>query len=846
MIKRLSRPMGIGRIQAWVFGLSCFLLMLAPAFSPLAAQVLRRDSEFGRIFIWSGGEYRLYEAYGYGTAQDRLWQLEFNRHTAKGTLAEILGQNYIFQDRVTRRESYTDAEYWELFDSLPEWVRVAFQGYADGINRYLRDAATAVDRSAWLPWEFYYLGYMPSLWDVTDSLAILRSFLGTFGESNAKQLSNLTLYRFLVERYGAERGAAIFNDLHWMNDPDSPVTVPTGDPGSTQIEAPAAAFKQVHTEVYLDMDMEAVQRAAEAAAREEADLRALREALGFPPKLGSYAFVANGNKSASGKPMLFGGPQMMVYPSPDVVHDVYLKTILTPFNPTTPRINVAGIGVAGGPVVVIGHTDRLAWSLTSGIGNNIDTFIETVRPHPSVSGKFQYLHKGRWLDMEARTEVYKYRTSPIPGPLEIGREERSVVYRTIHGPVFQPATLAPDTTLAFANQRAHWKKDGETLIALMGINRARTLDEVERNVLRISGSLNVIYADVDGNIAYWQSGRIPVRAPGTDIRLPMRGTGEDEWQPRYWPIPHSRNPRQGFMANWNNKPAIWFDTNGDTFFGKQFRVSRLIELLDDPTLIPNRPADRDPIKLSIEDFRAIEQEIARVPPTGYRRPFVLRFLLQAINDMPDGDSRKNKLKAAGELLSSWDGYTIDNAISSQFTNPADRLFERCIARAIDKVFTPWLGSYTGSHASFNALVHVLEGGASSVPPSHDYIGDRSWKDVLTDSLWETMAELTETFQTDDMSQWRSPRALLRFPHTLCLFNPAVCAIGPPIPASNRSTYSQVIHLDKPVQAMNVLPSGQSGFLGYDLNNINVPILGPHMTDQRALFGAFEFKPTLLY
>lgn len=806
------------------------------------AQVLTRDPDFGRISVQATSEYYLYENYGYASAQDRLWQLEINRRTAKGAVAEVLGRAFLPQDRQTRREGYTVEEYRAAYDAMPDWVRLAVQAYTDGVNRYLREAQSASDRPAWIPWEFYYLGYMPQPWDVTDSMAILRTFLVTFGESNARQLSNLSLYRALVERYGEARAWAIFNDLHWMNDPDSPVTAPPGDPDATPVPVPAA--KRIAWEVYAAIDIDAVRSAAEAAAQEAAEVQALRSTLGFPPKLGSYAYVVNGEKSASGKPLLFGGPQMLIYPMPDIVHDVYLKTLITPFNLATPRINVAGISAAGGPLVVIGHTDRTAWTITSGIGNNIDTFIETVRPHPSTPGAFQYFFKGRWRDIEQRTELFKIRTSAIPGPLVADAEEQTIYYRTVHGPVFQPPVLTPTTTVAFTNQRAHWKKEAETLVGLMGINRATNLEQVEENVKRLNSSLNIIYADIDGNIAYWQAGRIPVRAAGADVRLPMRGTGEDEWEPRYLPLPHAVNPRQGYLANWNNKPAVWFDTNGETPFGKQFRVSRILDLLQDPTRIADRPAGGDPVKLSPADFRAIEREISRVPPTGYRRPFAVDFLSRAINDLDDRDGRKTKLKAAGERLQNWHGYYIDDPVNSEFANPGELLFTDWVNKALAKVFGPWLGN-EAAHASFNALIHVLEGRASAVPPNVDYFGDRSWKTILTDSLWEAMTSLADRYHSEDPDQWKLPRSVLVFPHTLCLANRQVCAVGPPVPASNRSTYSQLVHLSTPVQGMNVIPSGQSGFLRYDPADIQTPILGPHTTDQRGLFKNFDFKPMLL-
>ena len=69
-------------------------------------------------------------------------------------------------------------------------------------------------------------------------------------------------------------------------------------------------------------------------------------------------------------------------------------------------------------------------------------------------------------------------------------------------------------------------------------------------------SFNWFYAD-NRDIAMFSSGRLPVRAPGTDPSLPTIGTGDFEWRGFLTPAQHAQgiNPPSGAILNWNNKPA---------------------------------------------------------------------------------------------------------------------------------------------------------------------------------------------------------------------------------------------------------------------------------------------------
>src|SRR3712207_5050845 len=81
---------------------------------------------------------------------------------------------------------------------------------------------------------------------------------------------------------------------------------------------------------------------------------------------------------------------------------------------------------------------------------------------------------------------------------------------------------------------------------------------------KVTWNENLMAADSQGNIGYWHPGLLPIKPRGYDERLPFPGTGEAEWK-GFLSVaqrPHVINPKQGWLANWNNVPSVGW-TQGD-------------------------------------------------------------------------------------------------------------------------------------------------------------------------------------------------------------------------------------------------------------------------------------------
>jgi penicillin amidase len=747
-----------------------------------SAEIVRDD--YGVPHIYASSQSALFYAYGYAVAQDRLWQLDVYRRTARGTLAELLGLQVLASDRHARMHGYTEAEYADLFAGLPLEVQEIIQAYRDGVNAYM--ARVLADPDSLLPWEYGQLGCVPEPWEVTDTLAVGRFMANRFGASGGGELHLQAVLQYLVDTYGEAAGGAMFEDLYWLNDPDAPASA--SEVHVTTAPAPRAP-----------LDLPDVDRVAAQVAEIEEAARAVWDAYGVPLTLGSYAWAVAPSRSADGHAWLYGGPQMG-FETPDVVHEVQLTG--------GDGLNFIGVGFAGVPLPMIGHNEWLAWSMTSGMGDNGDVYVETLDPVDPE----RYWYEGAWTPMITRTETIEVagRATPVT----------EVVRRTVHGPVI---ALDEVNDLAYSLRQAQWMQEPRMFAGLLAMLKARDLSEFQVGVESFWVSNHILYADRAGHIAYWQAGKIPIRPDGRHVgRLPWQGDGSEEWTGAWRATPHVVDPPEGYLANWNNKASPGFDNGDEVRLGKQDRVLEILDLL---------AADD---RITRDDMHAMAMRIASVKPFGNETRYLREHLLAAVAAEAPDDPR---LQEAASRLATWDGHAVADVVADMHFVPEEQVWSTWLTNAQMAVFGDELGAYWGD-ADLNTLLHALEGAASGVPPSRNYFDQTNTApiegadEILVQALEATMAALTDRYGTDDMDAWLEPRPMLDFVHALGL------TLGQ-APLSNRATYAQIIALSTPIVAENIVPLGQSAFVDPQ----GIP--DPHFGDQLDLYRAFRYKPMRL-
>jgi penicillin amidase len=493
---------------------------------------------YGVPSITGASDFDAWWGVGYAVAQDRLFQLELFRRATSGRLAEILGETYLDDDLIARRDYYTDAEIDSMIARIPPSLRSRAEAYRDGINAWV--AETRSDPSK-VPGEFTALGVQTPTWTLRDTARIGVFLARTVPSGDGAELENARALK--------EAGPRAFNRLLPLRTKGRVPTVPRSSglfpsqPGRTRKQE-RRAFKRSQR-FLAGLQLPSVKQSS-TAGRTEARGGSYMWGIGRPHKKGA-------RPKGPGNTYLFNGPQLG-YSIPELFVEFELHS---------PVQNMRGVSAAGVPVMGIGHNGRLAWGFTSGLSDEDDLYAE------KLTGPETYTFKGQQRKMDCRDERFDFRSPPtdLPGDLAdlIGGTRQAAgtrverICRTIHGPVQVRAD-----GVAYARRYAIWNRELETLVGLSALNDAPTVRAADRALLGVTWNENVIATDDRGNIGYWHPGLHPLRPKNYDERLPYPGTGEAEWRgllPRR-KTPYAINPRQGYLVQWNNVPSLGW-TSGD-------------------------------------------------------------------------------------------------------------------------------------------------------------------------------------------------------------------------------------------------------------------------------------------
>jgi len=765
---------------------------------PGAGGVRIARDEYGVPHIFASTARALFYGEGYAVAQDRLWQAERLRLTGTGTVAAVYrfgGPSSVPGDLNFREYTGGEGHLRALVRALPAPAQVAVQAFCDGMNAWIRTAI----RTHTLPPEFAVVRLTPRPWtpeDVVATWLVVERQYGSFGgneRANAAQLARWTA------ALGARAAAQVFADTHWLNDPSAPTTIPAGPASKHGAGTPAVAAPAAH----------AIQPARVSHGPLAAVLRQQRATdrtlarVGQGSRWHSNAVVLSGRLTKDGAPLLLGGPQAQ-YSVPQTFMEVGLHGA---------GYDVTGVTIPGTVAVEIGVGARHAWSLTSGGTDNSDWYADTIDPagHPG-----QYLFDGRWHPYACRTETIDVYHRPA-------RHYR--VCQGRHGPAY---TTSGHTALALRDAGAEGI-DG-TITGFLGVDAAHSLAQFAGALPRFAGSFNFLYADQAGNIAYWQTGHVPVRAPGDNPFLIHPGTGGDEWRGFLpWPaMPHVINPAQGWLANWNNKPEPGWPNSAYGFidWGPVQRVQALTRQL--AVLRPHTAT-----AATLDHINRIAAQTAESPVGNELNIAVhalLPRLLARVNTSADP-----RLPAVTALLSRWDGQRIDPDKDGLYDNPAVAVWQQWYPTFINRVFAATVGSGTSGKPKLNntiltdLAVRLLEGPAAALPLHYNYMHGRNLREIVTATLVQTLDTLTTRYHTPDTARWL-------LPDVYTTWQPLGLGTVPHTPWMNRGTYNQIAHLGRGgnLTAVNVVAPGESGLAA-----------SSHFADQLSLYATWQYKPIRL-
>ena len=552
----------------------------------------------------------LFFAQGYVTAQDRLWKMDVMRRFAGGELSEILGEDTLKLDREQKILGLR-ATARKSLDAVSPRDRNFFEAYVRGVNAYIGTHAKR------LPIEFRILGYAPKPWTAEDSVVI--------GNQMVKDLNYHYFYDALARekilaKLGPELTADLYVNRSWHDRPptvmrediNEPDKKPSDSDDDDDEDSPDTSVTQNNFPSSILTDS-------------PQDL----------PVDGSNDWVVSGAHTVTGKPLL-SNDMHLGHQMPNLWYEAHLRC---------GTFDVAGVTLPGLPYVIVGHNHHVAWGFTN-VGPTVtDVFIENFNDQGA------YQTPTGWMQPEHRQEVIHVKGKP---------DLNLDVKVTRHGPII--TNLVPGETRPLA---LRWTLYDGMQIPFFDVNASQNWDEFTKAFSHLDApGQNVVYADVDGNIGYHATGKVPIRASG-DGSVPVSGADDaHEWK-SYIPfdkLPNVYNPPSGIIATANGRiTPDEYPYSVSMEWEAPWRTARIYHVLESGR------------KFSPADMLALQTDIQSESTL-----FAAERLVYAVDHAAKPSARA---KQAADLMRGWDGRMLASSAAPTIAENAIGELRRLLLEA---------------------------------------------------------------------------------------------------------------------------------------------------------------------
>jgi acyl-homoserine lactone acylase PvdQ len=659
-------------------------------------------------------------AAGWIAAEDRgllLQQARFNARVAAVDVPNVTAIGLITQLRSFTPSEQTEAELAKQTEVLlahgseGQQVLHDIDTFIGGINDYL--ALNSPSTPPWTRNDMYAIN------------ALKGQFLGQGGGGEARRSQFLG---GLIQHLGKKKAFSVFNDLRQFKLPGSPVSI---DDRFKYGDVPEHAKGSVILDPNSFQPVSAVPTSAQLKSKPDA------------PATASNTLMIGKKRSATGNPLMVGGPQIGYF-YPGFTYEIDMHA---------PGLEWRGATSAPFPgYLLIGRGPDFANTLTSAGGDIVDQYVERL-----CNGSDEmYLYKGQCLPME------HFDAGSIGG-------QEVTFLRTIHGPVVGYATVDGER-VAISSKRSSYGKDilDQLFFRRLSNGQVHSPKTFFKAAARTPQTFNSFYID-NKHIAEFTSGLYPLRPKSLDPGLPTDGTGKYEWRGflSFEKHPHGIDPKGGTMVNWNNGAAHGFGA-ADNDWGRNGAAQR-VDLLNKNldrlrsgkkwtlaqiTSAMNAGATQDVRAIDTVPLLAKLLKGSKAPS-----PLAQQMLDLLVAWRAHGGSRLDvdldgliDDPGAAIMDGSWTG--IANALMGPVIGPQldelNSLFSRFDA--------PPGGQFSGWYQYFDRDIRTLLGLKNRSPFANSYCGHGHLK-ACQQSIWAAIeaagVALTDSQGTADPSAWRA-------------------------------------------------------------------------------------------
>jgi len=713
----------------------------------LSAAVDVHYDERGVPHIKAQTELDAYRALGYVHAQDRLFQMEIMRRLARGELSEILGEKTVKLDRLFRtlRLHQHAQQYVQKID-LDSAPAQALQAYLDGINQYQAQGPK--------PLEFDLLGISPRPYTMEDTISIAGYLAYSFAAAFRTEPTLSYIRQELGEDY-----LSIFD-----------LKTPSGG-ALPQLALTDSDWSHLHS--LAQLSQEAI------------------FAAGLPQFEGSNAWVLNGSKTASGKPLLAGDPHIS-FSVPAVWYEAHLQA---------PGFELYGHFQALNPFALLGHNQEFGWSVTMFQNDDLDLIALKSNPEDPQ----QIWQNGQWQALDSQTQWIVIKDQ---------EPQQLILYNSAYGPIINDILNDQESDTPIAMWWTFLETENPILDAFYELNRANTMDKARQAASKIHApGLNIVWANAQNDIAWWAAAKMPIRDKSAQPSFILDSQTAASKKYGFYPFsanPHEENPARGYIISANFLPASPKKVPLPGYYNLADRGAQLIEQLSQSNM-----------QWDIKNSQAVQ--------LGDRTGYAQRLLQPLLEDL-QASARGTEEKKLIQQLSVWQGnYPINSYLPTLFTEFTYQLLQ---AAMLDELGGSVFNNLMNTRIIDSALPLLAADPQSPWWNNHRNAEIQTRQQVVAQAWQATLLHLRTTFGVDPNDWLWGTAHTLTHKHPLGQQSPLDSLLnigrfaapgGHELPNNLSSGYSsapwavaygpstrRIIDFASPEQALVVNPVGQSG------------------------------------